>query len=160
MKQDKEKKHIGHKEIAEKASDRLYSAAKAPWYGYIAFLFIYILASVLITIVSRSDGTMLINGNRIPLSAFAGVFSSLSNICIIMLVISYGTLGFVTSLVMMLLQFPVILTSILKHNIVGNIPRKLLRFHWAMWIRLIILFKISQCIKLKNQNNYLLNLSK
>lgn len=122
MKQDKEKKHIGHKEIAEKASDRLYSAAKAPWYGYIAFLFIYILASVLITIVSRSDGTMLINGNRIPLSAFAGVFSSLSNICIIMLVISYGTLGFVTSLVMMLLQFPVILTSILKHNIVGNIP--------------------------------------
>lgn len=122
MKQDKEKKHIGHKEIAEKASDRLYSAAKAPWYGYIAFLFIYILASILITIVSRSDGTMLINGNRIPLSAFAGVFSSLSNICIIMLVISYGTLGFVTSLVMMLLQFPVILTSILKHNIVGNIP--------------------------------------
>ena len=122
MKQDKEKKHIGHKEIAEKASDRLYSAAKAPWYGYIAFLFIYILASVLITIVSRSNGTMLINGNRIPLSAFAGVFSSLSNICIIMLVISYGTLGFVTSLVMMLLQFPVILTSILKHNIVGNIP--------------------------------------
>ena len=122
MKQDKEKKHIGHKEIAEKASDRLYSAAKAPWYGYIAFLFIYILASVLITIVSRSDGTMLINGNRIPLSAFVGVFSSLSNICIIMLVISYGTLGFVTSLVMMLLQFPVILTSILKHNIVGNIP--------------------------------------
>ena len=122
MKQDKGKKHIGHKEIAEKASDRLYSAAKAPWYGYIAFLFIYILASVLITIVSRSNGTMLINGNRIPLSAFAGVFSSLSNICIIMLVISYGTLGFVTSLVMMLLQFPVILTSILKHNIVGNIP--------------------------------------
>ena len=122
MKQDKEKKHIGHKEIAEKASDRLYSAAKAPWYGYIAFLFIYILASVLITIVSRSDGTMLINGNRIPLSAFAGVFSSLSNICIIVLVISYGTLGFVTSLVMLLLQFPVILTSILKHNIVGNIP--------------------------------------
>ncbi len=122
MKQDKEKKHIGHKEIAEKASDRLYSAAKAPWYGYIAFLFIYILASILITIVSRSDGTMLINGNRIPLSAFAGVFSSLSNICIIMLVISYGTLGFVTSLVMLLLQFPVILTSILKHNIVGNIP--------------------------------------
>ena len=122
MKQNKEKKHIGHKEIAEKASDRLYSAAKAPWYGYIAFLFIYILASVLITIVSRSDGTMLINGNRIPLSAFAGVFSSLSNICIIVLVISYGTLGFVTSLVMMLLQFPVILTSILKHNIVGNIP--------------------------------------
>ena len=122
MKQDKEKKHIGHKEIAEKASDRLYSAAKAPWYGYIAFLFIYILASVLITIVSRSNGTMLINGSRIPLSAFAGVFSSLSNICIIMLVISYGTLGFVTSLVMMLLQFPVILTSILKHNIVGNIP--------------------------------------
>ncbi|MCR5729345.1 MAG: EAL domain-containing protein [Ruminococcus sp.] len=122
MKQDKEKKHIGHKEIAEKTSDRLYSAAKAPWYGYIAFLFIYILASVLITIVSRSDGTMLINGNRIPLSAFAGVFSSLSNICIIMLVIAYGTLGFVTSLVMMLLQFPVILTSILKHNIVGNIP--------------------------------------
>ena len=122
MKQNKEKKHIGHKEIAEKASDRLYSAAKAPWYGYIAFLFIYILASVLITIVSRSDGTMLINGNRIPLSAFAGVFSSLSNICIIVLVISYGTLGFVTSLVMLLLQFPVILTSILKHNIVGNIP--------------------------------------
>lgn len=122
MKQDKEKKHIGHKEIAEKASDRLYSAAKAPWYGYIAFLFIYILASVLINIVSRSDGTMLINGNRIPLSAFAGVFSSLSNICIIMLVIAYGTLGFVTSLVMLLLQFPVILTSILKHNIVGNIP--------------------------------------
>ena len=122
MKQDKGKKHIGHKEIAEKASDRLYSAAKAPWYGYIAFLFIYILASVLITIVSRSDGTMLINGNRIPLSAFAGVFSSLSNICIIVLVISYGTLGFVTSLVMLLLQFPVILTSILKHNIVGNIP--------------------------------------
>ena len=122
MKQDKGKKHIGHKEIAEKASDRLYSAAKAPWYGYIAFLFIYILASILITIVSRSDGTMLINGNRIPLSAFAGVFSSLSNICIIVLVISYGTLGFVTSLVMLLLQFPVILTSILKHNIVGNIP--------------------------------------
>lgn len=122
MKQDKEKKHIGHKEIAEKASDRLYSAAKAPWYGYIAFLFIYILASVLINIVSRSDGTMLINGNRIPLSAFVGVFSSLSNICIIMLVIAYGTLGFVTSLVMLLLQFPVILTSILKHNIVGNIP--------------------------------------
>lgn len=122
MKLIKEKEHIGHKEIAEKTSDRLYSAAKAPWYGYIAFLFMYILASVLITIVSRSDGTMLIKNTKIPVSAFAGVFSSLSNICIIMLVLAYGTLGFVTSIIMLLLQFPIIITSILKHNIVGNIP--------------------------------------
>ncbi len=87
---------------------------------YLFLLVVYLCASVLVSRVARSEGAFMINGNAIPLSALTGVVSSIGNICIILLVVFFNKKGFITSLVLLLIQFPIMLRSfIVMHNPAG-----------------------------------------
>ena len=86
-------------------------------------LLLYLAASVLIRIMSKTGGTMVKIGNgQLPMTAFAGVFTSIANACIIFLVVLYKRLGFYTSLVILLMQFPGIIAKMISQQDFSGLP--------------------------------------
>ena len=92
---------------------------EAPKSGFILLVLLYFIAMVGTVIASRNGGRMIhLFENQIPFSAFAGVFSSLANICIICLVVLYRKPGYFTSLILLLSQFPMLVVNIfIRHNV-------------------------------------------
>ena len=91
---------------------------EAPKSGYILLVLLYILAMFGTVFASRNGSRMIsLFENQIPFSAFAGVFSSLANICIICLVVLYRKVGFFTSLILLCTQFPMLVVNVfIRHN--------------------------------------------
>ncbi|MBE5830537.1 MAG: bifunctional diguanylate cyclase/phosphodiesterase [Butyrivibrio sp.] len=72
---------------------------------FVFFIILYLVATRIVIYVSSSSGTINIMNNPVPLSVFAGVFSSLANIFVIFLSGAFGKLGYITSLVLLSLNF-------------------------------------------------------
>ena len=92
---------------------------EAPKSGYVLLVLLYIVVSFF-TVVASRNGMMTISlfGNQIPFSAFAGALSSLANIFIICLVLLYRKVGFLTALILLLSQFPLLIINIFfRHNV-------------------------------------------
>ena len=88
--------------------------------GFFVILILYFTAYILLRTVSSRHGAISFAGQNIALSAFSGVFSSISNICIIILVVFYKKIGYITSLTLILLQFPIIVVAFFtQHNLNG-----------------------------------------
>ena len=88
--------------------------------GFVLLLFLFLLAAFIIPRMSRSQDMIQIGNARLPVTAFAGVVSSLTNICVIFLVVIYKKQGFITSLVLLLVQFPSILyNTFVRQNLAG-----------------------------------------
>ena len=92
---------------------------EAPKSGYILLILLYAIAMVGTVFASRNVGRFIhLFENQIPFSAFAGVFSSLANICIICLVVLYRKTGFFTALFLLITQFPMLTVNIfIRHNV-------------------------------------------
>ena len=92
---------------------------EAPKSGYVLLVLLYTIAMCGTIIMSRNGGrTIHMFDSDIPFSAFAGVFSSFANICIISLVVLYRKVGFITSLILLVSQFPMLVVNIfLRHNL-------------------------------------------
>lgn len=104
----------------EKSLDNIIGSQKTSKAGFAVLLIMYFVAYVLLRIVSSREGVIHIAGQSLSTTAFTGVFSSLSNICIIVLVVFYRKTGFITSLALVLLQFPIITVAFFaQHNING-----------------------------------------
>ncbi|MCR4989340.1 MAG: HD-GYP domain-containing protein [Lachnospiraceae bacterium] len=73
---------------------------------YSILLLTYFLDLALVIVFSRSDNIIMINGDFLPISSFAGVFSSLANIIIIVIVVLFKKRGFITALILLFVQFP------------------------------------------------------
>ena len=86
--------------------------------GFLFFIFLYLIATIFIQMAARSPHMIVLMENRVPLSAFTGVLSSLANLSIILLVYIFGKAGFITSLSILLVQFPgIFFNMIVRHNI-------------------------------------------
>ena len=84
---------------------------------FAAILLLYILASFGVIRVASGQGAIILFGNPTPVASFAGVLSSLANICIIFLVLFFNKTGFMTMLAIMLIQFPMLAMNIIfRHN--------------------------------------------
>lgn len=104
----------------EKSLDNIIGSQKTSKTGFAVLLILYFVAYVLLRIVSAKQGVIHIAGQSLSTTAFTGVFSSLSNICIIVLVVFYRKTGFITALALVLLQFPIITVAFFtQHNING-----------------------------------------
>jgi len=79
-----------------------------PIISYIFLLVLYIVTQFLVSVVARSQSILNINGYMVPVSVLVGAFSSLSNICIILLAVFFKKLGFITSVAMILIQAPIL----------------------------------------------------
>ena len=89
--------------------------------GFFVILALYFTAYILLRIVSSRHGFINFAGQKISTSAFTGVFSSISNICIIILVVFYRKAGYITSLTLILLQFPIIIMAFFTQNNLNGI---------------------------------------
>ena len=89
---------------------------------FAVLLILYGVPMFIIPNLSRTQDMLVIGNARLPLSAFAGVVSSLSNICIICLVLFYRKTGFYTAVAVMVIQFPVMFKNIIIDQNLGSIP--------------------------------------
>ena len=89
---------------------------------YVILVVIYLLLNVVIVMVARSKQVVTVNGNAIPMSAYTGVVSSITNFCLIFIVVFFRKTGFITSLVLLLMQYPMVLGSIIIRHQTNSIP--------------------------------------
>ncbi len=94
----------------------------APKAVFVALLVLYLAASIALRKVASDLSMIFLFGGRIPIQAFAGVFSSLSNICLIFLAVFFGRVGFLTSLVILAVQFPMMAAGMLLNHNFTTIP--------------------------------------
>ena len=118
MKKNNDKKNI------QKTLDGLLINKKYSMIAFVVILLLYIMDFVATRMLSvgAERPPLMIAGYPIPMRAFTGVFSNLGNICIIALVVFFGKTGFFTALGILLLQFPIVLQSIIFHHNLSNIP--------------------------------------
>ena len=77
---------------------------------------LFIVLSFAAGLAARSDNVLMIAQNAFPISTFAGVLSTFGNMVIILMVIFYGKLGFITALILILSQYPMMIMG-LMHNL-------------------------------------------
>ncbi len=108
-----------HRQTIEDTLNRLYlSKRNAPKAAYWTLVLMYILAVIIIGVTAGSTKEFMIAGQPVPIYTFAGVLSSLSNICVIFLAVLFGKRGIITSFILLLGELPMIIAGVvLRHNI-------------------------------------------
>ena len=90
---------------------------KLSWVFFVLLLMLYIISTVLVSVTSRSGGSLTIFGHHVPYHTITGALSSTANLCTVFLVVFFGIPGFITSLTMVLAQFPALVVSLfVRHN--------------------------------------------
>ncbi len=100
----------------------IYSRKNTPIIFYFILLILYTIVSILLTQSAKVAGTIPVFGQIIPYGIFTGVFSSIANICIILLVVLFGKLGFITSMIILLGQFPILIVNLVIIHTPNSIP--------------------------------------
>ncbi|MCR4960214.1 MAG: HD-GYP domain-containing protein [Lachnospiraceae bacterium] len=90
--------------------------------GLILIVLLHCAATVTLPKLARSEEVLMIFGSPFPVSTFTGVLSSFNNLCMIMLVFFFRKPGFITALVLMLAQYPVMLINIFARHIYTSLP--------------------------------------
>ena len=106
----------------------LYIRKEAPKSGFFLLLVMYIVATAMTIIASRSHGSINMLDNTINYASFAGVFSSLSNMSVICLAVFYRKPGFILSLILLVFQFPMMVINIFIRHITTNLPGLFMNF--------------------------------
>lgn len=118
MKNNNSKKN----KLFEKTLDSISNRKKAPIYSYVILLLLYIATSAIVTMSAGSKTAVSILGTEVALYTFAGVFLALSNICIIFMTLYHGKLGFFTSLAVLTVQIPMIISGIVFRQNLSSLP--------------------------------------
>ncbi|MBO4508619.1 MAG: EAL domain-containing protein [Spirochaetaceae bacterium] len=90
--------------------------------AFVSLIVLFFVLEFLITVVARSEAVIVLFGNEVPVTTFTGVVSLLENICIIFLAVFYKKRGFVTTLIILGIQFPIILVSFFVRHTNASIP--------------------------------------
>lgn len=108
----KEKKGL----TIEKTLNKLSAEKKVSPLLYVLLIVMFCVSSVLVGRVARSTGMLTFAGKATPIASFAGVLSSLSNICVILLVVFFKKKGFITSMVLLIPQFPLVIYRLVSEK--------------------------------------------
>ena len=99
----------------EKTLRRIVLGDQVPKSGFVLLWLLYIIATVMVQIVVRNQGEFYVFDRAFPYSGFARVFTTLSSLCIILLVFLYRKTGYISSmLVLCVYQVPGILASFFR----------------------------------------------
>lgn len=99
----------------EKTLRRIVLGDQVPKSGFVLLWLLYLIANVMVQIVVRNQGEFYVFDRAVPYSGFAGVFTSLSSLCVILLVFLYRKTGYISSmLVLCVYQIPGILFSFFR----------------------------------------------
>lgn len=100
----------------------LLSNARESKLAFVLLILIYLAGYYYVLLTSRSEGVLMLFGHPVPLRSMTGAFSSLMNLCIILIVVFYGKPGFVVSMIVLIWQFPSILMGIFLGRNYTSIP--------------------------------------
>lgn len=110
---------IGH---MDQLLNNLSTGGTAPRRYFYLLVAVFIASTTITAIVARNLGVIRIADSFAPISSFAGVFSSLGNICLIILVVFYRKKGLIASLTLLLIQFPMIVISMVRQQNYTHFP--------------------------------------
>ena len=89
---------------------------------FVVLILIYIGGSIYIPFGGSSQKVFQVFGKMMPFSSCTGVLSSLLSISLIFLVVFYGKLGYLTGMILSLLQFPQQIINIIKAPVLSGLP--------------------------------------
>ncbi|WP_242872904.1 putative bifunctional diguanylate cyclase/phosphodiesterase [Ruminococcus flavefaciens] len=72
--------------------------------------------------MATSKSVVNILGASIPFYSFAGIFSALSEICVIFMTFYFQKKGYFTALGLLIIQLPLVLSGIIFHHNIGSLP--------------------------------------
>ena len=119
---DKWSRFLGRRSRKERMLDEFSSVKSAPVWLFFFLIALYITGVVMVNKTSTSDGVLLISNHPIPHKTLTGAFSSIGNLCLVMLVILYKKPGFIVSIIALATSFPSLIRRILVENNFTVIP--------------------------------------
>ncbi|MCR5250967.1 MAG: HD-GYP domain-containing protein [Lachnospiraceae bacterium] len=109
---------IKQKRMAPSGTDQHEEKREVPKVLFVLLLILYYMTTYYVRRAAMSEAVITVGDMHVPVSSLAGVFSSLANMAIIFEVVYFGKVGFITSLVVLLLQYPVLAVNTLRsHNL-------------------------------------------
>ena len=106
----------------DKTLNNLSNKRETPKSAFVLLLLLYVIASYFTMRTSAMQGVIVISGTPINYSSFAGVISMIGNICIICLVMLFRRAGYIVSLCLLFLQFPMMIVNIFVRGNMNSIP--------------------------------------
>ena len=94
----------GRYEFVEKTLNNITSRKRVHIIFYFLLLILFEIANYFLKVTVSSTEILFFKGIAIPVASLPGVFSSLANICIILLVVLFDTLGFITATIILAYQ--------------------------------------------------------
>ena len=89
---------------------------EAPKSAFILLMLIYAISIFMTIKSSTTQGFVSIGDDYIAYSSFTGMFSMLGNICIICLVMLFRRVGYIVSMTILLMQFPMMIVNVFLRN--------------------------------------------
>ena len=87
-----------------------FSKYNFPLWGFFLLLAIYLIGAYFVRVSSSSNRIVFLMGQPLPLRSLTGTFSSIFNLCIVLMVVIYKKPGFIVSLIALITQyFPIII---------------------------------------------------
>ena len=102
--------------------DFLTRRKEIPQITIIIPIIIDVILAAVVALAASSERVIMLGENALPVSAFAGVLSSLGNIFLILMVVFYRKLGLIVSVALILLQFPMMIMGIVARHSLSTIP--------------------------------------
>lgn len=100
----------------DKTLKKLSLNKEAPKSAFILLMLIYAISIFMTIKSSTTQGFVSIGGDFIAYSSFTGMFSMLGNICIICLVMLFRRVGYIVSMTILLMQFPMMIVNVFLRN--------------------------------------------
>ena len=118
-----ERKNKSNKRSIASALAAIYSVKRtAPWFGFVLLIVIYLASTVFTVRTSVAEGFFEIGRAMIPKAALTGVISTISNLCLIILVVLYRNIGFYSAMGILATQVPFICVNIFILHSFTSIP--------------------------------------
>ena len=110
------------KNVIQQTLDSLTRRRKAPTAVFVILLILYLVASAVVSGFASNSKEVMIFGLPIPIYSFAGVFSVISEICVIFMTVYCGKKGYFTSLILLLVQLPIVTMGIIAQHNLTSLP--------------------------------------
>ena len=94
----------------------------APWFVFVLLIVIYLVTTVSTVRTSVGGGVIAIGQAVIPKAALTGVYSTIANMCLIILVVLFRNIGFYSAMGILVTQFPFICVNIFVLHSFTSIP--------------------------------------
>ncbi len=118
----KDRYSLGGDRILEKTISSLEERREAPLFVFLLLFLLYLASAFIVSSVTGSNQTLLSNEEKLSASTVAGIYASVANLCIVLMVIFCGKLGFITSICVLIIQSAMIVSGIIIKDNYTSLP--------------------------------------